>query len=60
MLNNGGLLFGSERLEREKGILEERADRKVEILKNLVSKTANLSTINTNEKVTFILKQKIH
>lgn len=49
-------MFVSERLEREKEILEKRADRRVEILKNLVSKTVNLSTTNT-EKVTFIPKK---
>lgn len=52
------MVFVSERLEREKEILEKRADRRVEILKNLVSKTVNLSTTNT-EKVTFIPK-KMH
>lgn len=45
----------SERLEKEKEILEEKADRRVEILKDLISKTVRQSTINANEKVTFIL-----
>lgn len=41
---NAALLFGSERLEKEREILEERAEKRVEILKNLVSKTVDLTT----------------
>ncbi|XP_035002284.1 kinesin-like protein KIF20B isoform X2 [Hippoglossus stenolepis] len=36
----------SDRLEKEREILEERAERRVEILKNLVSKTVDLSAVN--------------
>ncbi|KAM9336984.1 kinesin-like protein KIF20B [Symphorus nematophorus] len=36
----------SDNLEREREILEERAEKKVEILKNLVSKTVDLSALN--------------
>ncbi|XP_059180022.1 kinesin-like protein KIF20B [Centropristis striata] len=39
----------SERLEKEREILEERAEKRVEILKNLVSRTVDLSAVNTNE-----------
>ncbi|KAI3365136.1 hypothetical protein L3Q82_010104 [Scortum barcoo] len=38
----------SDRLEKEREILEERAEKRVEILKNLVSKTVDLSAVNTN------------
>ncbi|XP_037836535.1 kinesin-like protein KIF20B [Kryptolebias marmoratus] len=38
----------SERLEKEREILEERAERRVEILKNLISQTVDLSAISTN------------
>ncbi|XP_026206490.1 kinesin-like protein KIF20A [Anabas testudineus] len=38
----------SDRLEKEREILEERADKRVEILKNLVSKTVDLSAVNTD------------
>lgn len=42
----------SDRLEKEREILEERAEKRVEILKNLVSKTVDLSAVNTdNSKV---------
>lgn len=58
-MDNSGLLYVSERLEKEKEILEEKADRRVEILKDLISKTVSLSSNNPNEKkVTFIPKQK--
>eukprot|EP00066_Takifugu_rubripes_P024303 XP_011613569.1 PREDICTED: kinesin-like protein KIF20A isoform X1 [Takifugu rubripes] len=40
----------SERLAKEKEILEEKADRRVEIFKDLISKTVRQSTINANEK----------
>ncbi|XP_060951485.1 kinesin-like protein KIF20B [Limanda limanda] len=36
----------SDRLDKEREILEERAERRVEILKNLVSKTVDLSAAN--------------
>ncbi|XP_062234457.1 kinesin-like protein KIF20B [Platichthys flesus] len=36
----------SDRLDKEREILEERAERRVEILKNLVSKTVDLSAVN--------------
>nr|XP_046232599.1 kinesin-like protein KIF20A isoform X2 [Scatophagus argus] len=39
----------SDRLEKEREILEERADKRVEILKNLVSKTVDLSAVNTDD-----------
>lgn len=39
----------SNRLEREREILEERADKRVEILKNLVSKTVDLSAVNSDD-----------
>lgn len=59
MMDNSGLLYISERLEKEKEILEEKADRRVEILKDLISKMVSLSSNNPNEKkVTFILKRK--
>lgn len=59
MIDNSGLLYVSERLEKEKEILEEKADRRVEILKDLISKMVSLSSNNPNEKkVTFILKKK--
>ncbi|XP_030610287.1 kinesin-like protein KIF20A isoform X2 [Archocentrus centrarchus] len=38
----------SDRLERERAILEERAEKRVEILKNLVSKTVDLSPASTD------------
>ncbi|TMS01444.1 Kinesin-like protein KIF20B [Larimichthys crocea] len=38
----------SERLEKEREILEERAEKRVEILKNLVSKTADLPAVSTD------------
>ncbi|XP_070783499.1 kinesin-like protein KIF20A [Enoplosus armatus] len=38
----------SDRLEKEREILEERAEKRVEILKNLVSKTVDLSAVNTD------------
>lgn len=45
----------SERLQREKEIVEERAERRLEILKNLVNRTigemAALSTDENAEKV---------
>lgn len=40
----------SERLEKEREILEERAEKRLEILKNLVSKTVDLSALNTESK----------
>uniref|UniRef100_A0A1A8DHG6 Kinesin family member 20B n=1 Tax=Nothobranchius kadleci TaxID=1051664 RepID=A0A1A8DHG6_NOTKA len=39
----------SERLEKEREILEKRADRRVEILKNLFDKTVDLSAFNTDD-----------
>ncbi|CAB1451550.1 unnamed protein product [Pleuronectes platessa] len=38
----------SDRLDKEREILEERAERRVEILKNLVSKTVDLSAVNAD------------
>uniref|UniRef100_A0A3Q3JLE0 Kinesin motor domain-containing protein n=1 Tax=Monopterus albus TaxID=43700 RepID=A0A3Q3JLE0_MONAL len=38
----------SDRLEREREILEERADKRLEILKNLFSKTVDFSAAKTN------------
>ncbi|XP_013878782.1 kinesin-like protein KIF20B isoform X2 [Austrofundulus limnaeus] len=44
----------SERLEREREILEERSDRRVEILKNLISQTVDLPAVSKEEKTAFI------
>ncbi|XP_026170456.1 kinesin-like protein KIF20A [Mastacembelus armatus] len=50
----------SDRLEREREILEERADRRLEILKNLVSKTVDLPAANTgNSKEEAVLLDDI-
>ena len=38
----------SDRLEKEREILEERAEKRVEILKNLVSRTVDLSAVSTD------------
>lgn len=57
MVNDGRLLFVSDRLEKEKEILEQRADRRVEILQNLVGKTVNLSNNPDEKKVTFLKKR---
>ncbi|KAF3703990.1 Kinesin-like protein KIF20B [Channa argus] len=38
----------SERLEKEREILEERAEKRIEILKNLVSRTVDMSAVNTD------------
>ncbi|KAK9530955.1 hypothetical protein VZT92_012427 [Zoarces viviparus] len=46
----------SERLEKEKEILEERADERMEILKNLVSKTVDLSTVSTDHQEADLLE----
>ena len=40
------LIFSSERLVREREILEERAENRMEIMKTLVSKTSCLSATN--------------
>ncbi|XP_075891258.1 kinesin-like protein KIF20B isoform X2 [Nelusetta ayraudi] len=40
----------NERLEKEREILEERAEKRLDILKNLVSRTVDLSALNTNSK----------
>lgn len=58
MVNDGRLLFVSDRLEKEKEILEHRADRRVEILQNLVGKTVNLSNNPDEKKVTFFKQKK--
>ncbi|XP_034050622.1 kinesin-like protein KIF20B [Thalassophryne amazonica] len=42
----------SDRIEREREMLEERAEKRIEILKNLVNKTlpeASIQTVNTKE-----------
>lgn len=40
----------SERLQREKEIVEERAERRLEILKNLVNRTiGEMATVSTDE-----------
>ncbi|XP_055360201.1 kinesin-like protein KIF20A isoform X2 [Betta splendens] len=44
----------SDRLEREREILEKRADKRVEILQNLVSKTFDLSTGNKEEQAALL------
>jgi len=40
----------SERLQREKELVEERAERRLEILKNLVNRTVEeMDAVNTDE-----------
>lgn len=41
----------SEQLQREREILQERADKRVEILQNLASKTVHLSSVDSEVKL---------
>lgn len=50
----------SERLEKEREILEERAEKRLDILKNLVSRTVDLSALNTESKKVTLARMHAH
>lgn len=49
----------SERLEKEREILEERAEKRVEILKNLVSRTVDLSALSSQDQQVPVLSAAV-